>query len=50
LALLLLIAEQDPARYGRAAARWHSRFVLANIEAVLRRFRPPPAATRGVAG
>jgi hypothetical protein len=28
LALLLLIAEQDPPRYGRAAARWHGRFVL----------------------
>src|SRR6187431_2160334 len=28
LALLLLIAEQDPARYGRAAARWHGRFVV----------------------
>lgn len=27
LALLLLIADQDPARYGRAAARWHGRFV-----------------------
>jgi hypothetical protein len=28
LSLLLLIAEQDPPRYGRAAARWHGRFVL----------------------
>jgi hypothetical protein len=28
LALLLLIAEEDPARYGRAAARWHGRFVI----------------------
>jgi len=28
LALLLLIAEQDPPRYGRAAARWHGRFVV----------------------
>jgi hypothetical protein len=28
LALLLLIAVEDPARYGRAAARWHGRFVV----------------------
>jgi hypothetical protein len=28
LALLLLIAEQDPERFGRAAARWHARFAL----------------------
>jgi hypothetical protein len=28
LSLLLLIAEFDPARYGRAAARWHGRFVV----------------------
>jgi hypothetical protein len=28
LALLFLMAEQDPARYGRAAARWHGRFVV----------------------
>ena len=28
LALCLLIAEADPARFGRAAARWHARFVL----------------------
>jgi hypothetical protein len=28
LALLLLIAVEDPARYSRAAARWHGRFVV----------------------
>jgi hypothetical protein len=28
LALLLLIAEEDPPRFERAAARWHGRFVL----------------------
>src|SRR2546423_15382894 len=28
LALCLLIAEQEPARWPRAAARWHARFVL----------------------
>jgi len=28
LALLLLIAVEDPARYSRAAARWHGRFVI----------------------
>jgi hypothetical protein len=28
LALCFLIAETDPARFGRAAARWHARFVL----------------------
>jgi hypothetical protein len=28
LALLLLIAEFDPDRYSRAAARWHGRFVV----------------------
>jgi len=29
LALALLIAEQAPTRWPRAAARWHARFVLA---------------------
>jgi hypothetical protein len=28
LALLLLIAVEDPPRYSRAAARWHGRFVV----------------------
>src|SRR2546423_11895234 len=28
LALCLLIAEREPARWPRAAARWHARFVL----------------------
>ena len=28
LALALLIAEADPDRWPRAAARWHARFVL----------------------
>jgi hypothetical protein len=28
LALLLLIAVEEPARYSRAAARWHGRFVV----------------------
>jgi hypothetical protein len=28
LALLLLIALEDPPRYSRAAARWHGRFVV----------------------
>lgn len=28
LALLLLIASEDPRRYSRAAARWHGRFVV----------------------
>ena len=28
LALLLLIAAEDPPRYSRAAARWHGRFVV----------------------
>lgn len=27
LALTVLIGEEDPARYERAAARWHMRFV-----------------------
>ena len=28
LALTALIAKEDPARYGRAAVRWHGRFAL----------------------
>jgi hypothetical protein len=28
LALTVLIAKEDPARYGRAAVRWHGRFAL----------------------
>jgi hypothetical protein len=28
LALTLLIAEEDPTRFDRAAPRWHARFVL----------------------
>jgi hypothetical protein len=28
LALLVLIAKEDPRRYGRAAVRWHGRFTL----------------------
>jgi hypothetical protein len=53
LALLLLIAEFDPDRYGRAAARWHGRFVVepgASLEdatlalAALTSIRSSPAA------
>jgi hypothetical protein len=28
LAFLLLLAEREPARFGRAAVRWHARFAL----------------------
>ena len=28
LALLVLMAKDDPRRYGRAAARWHGRFAV----------------------